>query len=97
MKKLYYHATPWDNYEKIMSEGIKLGTDHVVYLCDSIDNAIKFVAIRGVRKIAIFEVELDDKEVEESFDHSEAFFKCKAWTIGRAIKQAELLNLYVSE
>ena len=29
--------------------------------------------------MSVIELELDEKEVEESHDHSETFFKCKAY------------------
>lgn len=30
-------------------------------------------------EMSVIELELDEKEVEESHDHSETFFKCKAY------------------
>lgn len=33
----------------------------------------------GTKKILVIEVVIEDDLVEESFDHSEAFFKCKAY------------------
>lgn len=33
----------------------------------------------ATRKMSVIELELDEKEVEESHDHSETFFKCKAY------------------
>lgn len=42
--------------------------------CDRIkDNS------KGMRQMSVIELELDEKEVEESHDHSETFFKCKAY------------------
>lgn len=32
-----------------------------------------------MRQMSVIELELDEKEVEESHDHSETFFKCKAY------------------
>lgn len=43
------------------------------------NHACKFLVIRGMRQMSVIELELDEKEVEESHDHSETFFKCKAY------------------
>jgi hypothetical protein len=76
----FYHATPIENAFKIVEEGvIKKGHDNAVYLCTSADDAVKFPAIRGHYHIIVFEVDVDEKLVEESFDHAEGFFKCKAY------------------
>ena len=80
MTKTYYHATPFENLNSIMNQGIRKGCDGVVYLTEKPEEAARFVAIRGYRKILVLGVELDDEMVSESFDHSEAFFKCKAFT-----------------
>lgn len=81
----YYHATDVNNVSSILAEGIKPGYDGVVYLCKTPEDACKFMKVRGYNEAAVFEVELDSNEVEESFDHSQAFFRCKAymypWTI----------------
>lgn len=76
----FYHAAPKETMMKIYAEGVlKKSWDGVVYMCkDSID-ACKFLVIRGMRQMSVIELELDEKEVEESHDHSETFFKCKAY------------------
>ena len=85
----YYHATTEETAKQIMEDGqIRIGLDGVVYLCDKPEDAAKFVAIRGCRKIYVIEVDLDETQaakVEESFDHSEAFFKCKAYVYPESI------------
>lgn len=79
MLKSYYHATPFENIGPIFDKGILKGVDGVVYLAEKPEEAARFVAIRGCKKILVIEVELEDYLVEESFDHSEKFFKCKAY------------------
>lgn len=80
MLRKYYHATPYENLESIVyHKGILKGCDGMVYLTDSPESAATFVAIRGCKDILVIEVLLDDSKVEESFDHSPAFFKCRAW------------------
>ena len=56
-----------------------LFVDVVVYMCKDPIDACKFLVIRGMRQMSVIELELDEKEVEESHDHSETFFKCKAY------------------
>lgn len=36
--------------------------------------------------MSVIEIELDENEVAESYDHSEAFFKCKAYMHNGDIK-----------
>lgn len=76
----YYHATTLENMEKIAETGaIKKSWDGVVYLCKNPIDACKFLTIRGLRNISVIEVDLNENEVEESFDHSQVFFKCRAY------------------
>ena len=79
MLKSYYHATPFENLHSIFTKGILKGIDGVVYLTEKPDEAARFLAIRGYKKILVIEVVIEDDLVEESFDYSEAFFKCKAY------------------
>ena len=76
----FYHAAPKETMMKIYAEGVlKKSWDGVVYMCKDPIDACKFLAIRGMRQMSVIELELDEKEVEESHDHSETFFKCKAY------------------
>jgi hypothetical protein len=78
--KTYYHATPFENLESILKDQeVHKGCDGVVYLAKKPEDAVKFLAIRGCKKILVFGFMLDEEKVSESFDHSEAFFKCKAY------------------
>lgn len=83
MRKYLYHATDKRNEEKIMNEGLLPGIDGGVYFADSPDNALKFIAFKfEAKEVIVLKVrtrELDPKLMEESFDHSEMFFQCKAW------------------
>ena len=78
-KMRFYHAAPKETMMKIYAEGVlKKSWDGVVYMCKDPIDACKFLVIRGMRQMSVIELELDEKEVEESHDHSETFFKCKA-------------------
>lgn len=76
----YYHAAPKETMMKIVGEGtIKKSWDGMVYLCKEAVDSCKFLIMRGMKEMSVIEVELDESEVAESYDHSEAFFKCKAY------------------
>lgn len=92
MTKTYYHATPFENLESIVDQGIRKGCDGVVYLTENSGDAAKFLVIRGCKKILIIGVNLEEDLVAESFDHSEAFFKCKAYMYFENIP----LNCFIS-
>lgn len=94
MTKKYYHATPWENADSILKMGIQPDRMGNIFLADSPVNASKFLLIRGFNPIAVFGVELDDSQVEETFDHNEAFFRCKAWIYEGEIKVDQILEIY---
>ena len=76
----FYHAAPMDTMINIVGSGVlKSSWDGVVYLCKQPTDACKFLAIRGMRKMSVIEVEMREEDVEESHDHSERFFQCKAY------------------
>ena len=75
----YYHATTEKTMEKIFTDGaIRKSWDGCVYLCTTAVDACKFLILRGIKRMIVVEVELDESEVEESHDHNEHFFQCKA-------------------
>ena len=90
----FYHATHKDNLGAILTTGLKPGIDGYTYLCKDPVDAAKFVFIRGIRDIVVFEVDLDEDEVEETFDHSEGFFKCKADGTNKHINANRIRNVY---
>lgn len=90
MTKTYYHATPFENLESIMDQGILRGCDGVVYLAEKPYEAARFVAIRGYMKILVLGIELEEDLVSESFDHNFLFFKCQAFTYPEDISADEI-------
>lgn len=75
MLATYYHATPYENLESILENGIKengikKGIDGVVYLTEGRDEAMRFLLIRGYRDILTVEVLIDSENVDEMFDHN---------------------------
>ena len=80
MTKVYYHATPFENLLSIVEKGIlKSKYDGLVYLTEKPEEAARFLAIRLCKEILVCKVEVEESLVEETFDHNEAFFKCKAY------------------
>lgn len=77
---IYYHATDYKNLQSILDKGLlNDNLEGIVYLCKEPTDAIKFPYIHGVNDILVIEVDIDEQEVEGTFDHSEVFFRCKAY------------------
>lgn len=92
MLKTYYHATPFENLESIMDQGLHRGCDGVVYLTEKPEEAARFVAIRGYVNILVVVVQVEEDMVEETFDHSALFFKCRAYGYPEDIAAEEITN-----
>lgn len=79
MRKMY-HATKYSNLYSIMDQGLKPGIDGIVYLAETREDALKFICIRVFNEpILVLEVEVDEADIQETFDHSYRFFKARAW------------------
>ena len=80
MTKTYYHATPFENLNSIVENGIKRSKyDGLVYITEKPEEAARFIAIRLCKEILVCEVQVEEDLVEETFDHNERFFKCRAY------------------
>lgn len=90
MRKTYYHATPFTNLDSILEYGIRRSMEGIVYLTTKPKDAVKFVAIRGCKDILVCQVSVDEELVEESFDHNEEFFKCRAYAYSQDILPNEI-------
>lgn len=91
----FYHAAPRETMEKIVGEGrIRKSWDGVVYLCKEPIDACKFLVIRGLKTVSVIEVDIDEKNVSESHDHSESFFQCKAYMKNGDIKLTGAENVW---
>lgn len=76
----FYHATTKEAAASIQRDGVlKAGPFGEVFLCRNPLDACKFLIVRGVLQVSVFEVNLKFSEVTESHDHSEKFFMCKAY------------------
>lgn len=92
MKTKLWHATAYDNLASIVENGIFCGCEGLVYACETAEDAAKFVAIRGIKTILCAQFEVDENDVHESFDHAQAFFKCKAYYVQHNIKSESLVD-----
>lgn len=81
--KQFYHATDFANLESIFLDGILAkNPEGLVYLAETAEDAAKFVLLRGYTHILAVKVEIPDEleaNISESFDHSQKFFKCRAF------------------
>lgn len=90
----FYHATPYKNLGSILARGILPGVDGVVYLAETKEAALKFLCIRRASPILVIEVELGESKVSESFDHSYAFFKERAFVYPELIPADKLGRMW---
>lgn len=85
--KTFYHATPFSNLIEILDKGIECrNIERIVYLCEKPEDCLKFARIHGNTDVLVLKVRVPDKDVIETFDHSEAFFKCRCFASTKPIK-----------
>lgn len=78
--KTMYHATKLDNLDSILSNGLKRNNcEHVIFLCEKPEDAAKFLLVQGIEQFVVIPVFVHEKFLDESFDHSFQFFKCRCW------------------
>lgn len=69
----FFHATRVDYVDSIQQEGLKPIWDYV-YLTDSLESAVRWMGFRlkaiGDTHLAVVEVEVDAKNLEQGTDHS---------------------------
>lgn len=93
---LLYHATSLSNLPAIKEQGLKPNLGGV-FFAEHADLAATFLFLRGVDNIVVLTVELDPNEVQESFDHSEEWFKrtlkkdsCKCYVYENSISPVDI-------
>lgn len=68
-----FHGTSIENVESIQKTGL-VSKYEGVYLTDSLESAIRWIGFRlsvtGAEVMAVIEVEVDEKKLEEGTDHS---------------------------
>lgn len=87
-----YHATPLSNLGSICCDGIKPGIDGIVYFCDSALDSLKFAMVHGVKEVLVCTCKLPAVDVFETFDHSEAFFKCKCYGVNHTVSPGDIVE-----
>ena len=86
-----------ENLIPIMDQGINPGPDGLVYMCEKPEDSVKFLAVRGYRDILVCKIKIfkkDETNIVETFDHSERFFKCRAFGYMGHIKP-EMITEYI--
>jgi hypothetical protein len=93
-KKTYYHVTELSNLDSIVCNGLELrNMEKLVYLCEKPEDCLKFALVHGMQgEVLVLTVELDEADVIETFDHSEAFFKCRCWGSTKAIPTFKIIE-----
>lgn len=95
--KYFYHATTVDKFTQILIDGkIKTGFDGIIYFAETQQDALKFIALRAFGEpIIVLEIEVPDpNKVEETFDHSYSFFKCRSFGYPESISTDFIVNAY---
>lgn len=87
----YFHATEYSNLETILKDGLNVNSyDGCIYFCESIEDCLKFMALRNYNEIAVIKVKFYDNELIETFDHSFEFFKCRCFAHKHRIQPSRL-------
>lgn len=78
--KTYYHATLEKNLESIINDGLKRNKiENAIFLCERPEDAAKFLRVRGFTRFVVIPVRVHERFIQESFDHSASFFRCRCW------------------
>jgi len=76
----FYHATTPEKMCSILDDAILEANDcGEVFLCKEPLDACKFLICRGISRISVIEIEIDENDVVPSNDHSESYFQCQAF------------------
>lgn len=94
---LYYHATSVENAKKIL-ESFKIESPtHINYFCLKPDECLRFIYVQTKSiDCVVFEFDISEEDgfdIEESFDHSEEFFGCKAYCCTQTIPASCITNM----
>lgn len=91
--KIFYHATSMDNLLSIYESGILVDkTVYGIYLCEKPEDCLKFVYLHRLTNVLMLKCKVDERHVEESFDHSQAFFKCSSYVTDKDIPTKNILE-----
>lgn len=78
--QIFYHATSIDNLGSILVNGLQpRNIERIVYLCKKPEECLRFAFVQGVKHVLICKVRVDEKNIIETFDHNEQFFKCRCF------------------
>ena len=88
---ILWHATDYQNIPNIMAKGIIPNRYNEVFFADNCASAMMFVAMRGHTHIVALPVEFKPAEVKESFDHSQEFYRCRAYTFNKLVEPTRIM------
>ena len=91
--KTYYHATPFKNLIEILDKGIECrNIEGIVSMGETAQDCLKFAYMRGNTDVLVLKVKVNEKDVIETFDHSQQFFKCRCFGSKKPIKQHNIIE-----
>lgn len=61
-------------------------------MCETAQDCLKFAYMRGNTDVLVLKVKVNEKDVIETFDHSQAFFKCRCFGSKMPIKQHNIVE-----
>lgn len=88
----YYHATPFNNLNSILEQGLHRSIDGVVYLCEKPEDCLKFAGVHLIQHVLLCEVNIPASWVVETFDHNITFFKCRYYGSTKDIPISRITN-----
>lgn len=95
--KYLYHATVSDNLDSIYKNGlIPQGFYNAVFLADNPESAAAFLKVRLINNITVLRVKFNNnqfRKLDESFDHSDSFFRCRAYMCYETITPERLKKI----
>lgn len=80
--KTFYHATSKENMDNILCNGLKAGNQGCVFMTEKEEESVRFLALRLIPEIVTFKIKVyknNYDKVQETFDHSQSFFGCRAF------------------
>lgn len=89
-----YHATKMSNLASILNKGLELrNAERLVYLCEKPEDCLKFALVRGMQgEVLVVAVQVADKDIIETFDHSPTFFRCRCFASTKPIAAESITN-----
>lgn len=93
-ERLFYHATPMENFQSVYACGLTRSLDGYVHLTKDARTAVKYASSNGARRIACFTIEIDDPdELVKIDDFGCKTFGCESFGYRLDIKPEQIRDL----